>query len=268
VISTTEKIQDKGKYTFYPDYQPICHIYPGSHGYVNVTDAIRVSCNYFFYETGRLLGIDKLYEYTRKFGLGELTGIELPGEEKGISIDPEYRKKNGSIWYPGDTLQVAIGQSDNLFSPLQLANYLATVANGGTRFRPRILSKIREQGTGHIRENAPETVEQINIKPVNYQAVMEGMRSVTEDGTASAAFHNFEIPVGGKTGTAEVPGTNNGLFVAFAPYDNPKIAVAVVVEHGEHGNTIAPIAREIIAEYFEGTKSEIEDDYRKFEIKG
>ncbi len=267
IISTGEQIYDQGKYMFFRDYQPTCHVYPGNHGYVNVSDAIKVSCNYYFYETGRLLGIEKLNEYAKKVGLGEYTGIEISGEEKGIVAGPAYREKIGSVWYPGDTLQASIGQSDNLFTPLQLANYIATVVNGGTRYEAHLLYKIKDYTTGDIKEVQPKAVEQISIQPQNYKAIMEGMRSVTEDGTASNVFQDFPIAVGGKTGTAEVPGTNNGLFVAFAPYENPKIAISVVVEHGAHGNSIAPAAREVIEEYFKNAEIEIEDDYTKFQIK-
>ncbi len=267
IISTSEQIYDQGKYTYWKDYQPTCHVYPGNHGYVNVSDAIKVSCNYYFYETGRKLGIEKLNEYAKKVGLGEYTGIEIPGEEKGIVAGPEYRKKIDSVWYPGDTLQASIGQSDNLFTPLQLSNYIATVVNGGTRYEAHLLYKIKNYTTGEITEVQPKVVEQIEIQPQNYKAIMEGMRSVTEDGTASNVFQDFPIAVGGKTGTAEVPGTNNGLFVAFAPYENPKIAISVVVEHGAHGNSIAPAAREVIEEYFKNAQTEIQDDYEKFQIK-
>ncbi|MBO5407798.1 MAG: hypothetical protein J6A61_00100 [Clostridia bacterium] len=267
-ISTPEElIYDQGKYTFYKDYQPNCHVYPGNHGYVNVSDAIKVSCNYYFYETGRLLGIEKLNEYAKKVGLGEYTGIEISGEEKGIVAGPEYREKIDSVWYPGDTLQASIGQSDNLFTPLQLSNYIATVVNGGTRYEAHLLYKIKDYATGDVKEVQPKAVETISIKPENYKAIMEGMRSVTEDGTASNVFQDFPIPVGGKTGTAEVPGTNNGLFVAFAPYDNPKIAISVVVEHSAHGNSIAPIARDVIEEYFKNETLELPADYEKFQIK-
>lgn len=267
IITPGEQIYDQGKYTYWKDYQPTCHVYPGNHGYVNVADAIKVSCNYYFYETGRLLGIDKLNEYAKRVGLGEYTGIEISGEEKGIVAGPAYREKIDSVWYPGDTLQASIGQSDNLFTPLQLANYIATVVNGGTRYEAHLLYKIKDYITGEIKEVKPTVVDQISISPQNYKAIMEGMRSVTEDGTASNVFQDFSITVGGKTGTAEVPGTNNGLFVAFAPYDNPKIAISVVVEHGAHGNSIAPAAREVIEEYFKNADIEVTDDYEKFQIK-
>ena len=267
VITPSEHITDKGKYTHYKDYQPVCHVYPGSHGSVNVSDAIKVSCNYFFYDVGRRLGIDKLEAYSRKFGLGELTGIEIPGESSGVAASKATREKKGEIWYPGDTLQSAIGQSDNLFTPLQLCNYVATVVNGGTRYKAHLLYKIKDQKNGDITETVPEIMEQIVMKPENYKAVMSGMRSVTEDGTASSTFRDFEINVGGKTGTAEVAGSNNALFVAFAPYENPKIAISVVVEHGAHGNYIAPVAREIFEEYFLNSFSEVEDEYGVLQVR-
>ena len=265
VVTVNERIEDKGKYTAYDDYQPVCHIYPENHGYVNVSKAIEVSCNYYFYEAAKRMDIGPLADYGKKFGLGELTGIELK-EEKGIFITPEYREKNNKVWFPGDTLQVAIGQSENLFTPLQLANYLATVVNGGTRYQPHLLLKSKNHDDGTVNMTEPKVVEKIQMKPENYKAVMEGMRSVTEDGTASSTFKDYFIEVGGKTGTAEVTGTNNGLFIAFAPYDDPKIAISVVVEHGEHGNTIAPIARDIISAYFQNSDPDTAVDYKKFEI--
>ncbi len=267
IATPDDYIYDQGKYMYYDDYQPTCHVYPGNHGYVNVADAIKVSCNYYFYETGRKLGIEKLNEYAKKVGLGEYTGIEIPGEEKGILAGPQYRQKIDAPWYPGDVLQASIGQSDNLFTPLQLANYIATVVNGGTRYEAHLLYKIKDYSSGEMKEVHPTAVETLSIRPENYKAIMEGMRSVTEDGTASEVFKDFPIAVGGKTGTAEVPGTNNGLFVAFAPYDNPQIAVSVVVEHGAHGNSIAPAARDVIAEYFHNEQEETQENNDKFQMK-
>lgn len=268
IITPTETIKDKGKYTFYKDYQPVCHIYPGSHGNVNVSDAIKYSCNYFFYDVGRRLGIDNLEKYSRKFGLGELTGIEIPGESKGSVASRKAAEARGETWYHGNTLQAAIGQSGNLFTPIQLSNYIATVVNGGTRYKEHLLYKIKDHKKGDIKEALPEVAEVTNIKPENYKAVMEGMLAVTEDGTASRTFRDFQIPVGGKTGTAEVSrGTNNALFVAFAPFDDPEIAISVVVEHGAHGNIVAPVAKEIIEEYFINDTMDVKDDYEKMTLK-
>ena len=254
VITPTETVLDKGIYMFYePTYTPKCWIYPGSHGYVNVSNALKVSCNYFFYDVGRRLTIEKLDDFAKQLGLGESTGIELKGESKGILSSPEYKQQNvKEEWYPGDTLQSAIGQSYNMFTPLQLANYVATIVNGGTRHSIHIVKDVYSYSEYQpVLENKPEALNQIDIRKENFNAVMDGMRSVTEDGTASSTFANFPISVGGKTGTAQVPGSpDNGLFVAFAPFDDPQIAISVVVEKAAHGGYVAPIARDIMTKYF------------------
>lgn len=254
VINENTVMTCNGVYTHYaPSYSPYCWKKEG-HGPLNVIGAIENSCNIFFYETGRLSGIDRLNTLSRQLGFGEKTGIELPEEVKGIVAGPEYVKSLGETWWPGDTIQAAIGQSKNLFTPIQLANYIATITNGGTRYKTHLVKKVKEYATSNIiKEYYPEVVENIEINAKHHKLIMEGMRSVTEDGTASSVFEGFDVSVGGKTGTAEVPnGSNNGVFVAFAPYENPQIAISVVVEHGSHGNSIAPVAREIIAKYFTG----------------
>jgi len=256
IITPNDKIRDEGVYRYYaPSYQPVCWIwsdYGRTHGLINVADALKHSCNYFFYDVGRRLTIDRLEKYGKLFGLGEPTGIELTGESAGIFANPESKKKlRNEPWYPGDTLQASIGQSFNMFTPIQLASYVGTIANGGTRYQAHLLKGVRTGKEGKIvHEYQPQVVNEIKLKPENWKIVMEGMRSVTEDGTASSVFKNFPIAVGGKTGTAQVPrGSANAVFVAFAPYDNPQVAIAVVVEHGAHGNSIAPVARDIIAAY-------------------
>lgn len=266
VTTTDEIIVDEGIYRYYEssNYTPACWIFTDTgrtHGPQNVTQALENSCNYYFYEVGRRMGIDTLAEYGKKFGLGEYTGIELTGESKGIFASREYRKKIESIWYPGDTLQASIGQSDHLFTPIQLANYIATLANGGTRYKLHLIKEVKS-GTDStvIMKNTPEVVENVDISDKNYKAIMEGMQAVSETGTASNVFAGFEIPVGGKTGTASVPqGTANALFVAVAPLDDPQIAIAIVVEHGGHGNYVAPIAKNIIS-YYMNSHSETETE--------
>ena len=210
----------------------------------------------------------KLNEMTYKLGLGLKTGIELPEEEKGVVAGPEYVKKLNEKWWPGDTIQAAIGQSKNLFTPIQLANYIATLANGGTRYKTHLIKKVKEYSSSKIiEEYYPEVVEKIEMDAKHHKLIMEGMRSVTEDGTASSVFKDFSVSVGGKTGTAEVSkGSNNGIFVAFAPYENPQIAISVIVEHGSHGNSIAPVAKEIIAKYFTGDFLEYVDSKPKMEL--
>ncbi len=258
VTTPSEIINDLGIYRYYEssNYTPACWIYTDTgrpHGNQNVVQAIENSCNYYFYEVGRRMGIDTLTSYGKKFGLGEYTGIELPGESKGIFASKEYRKKIDAVWYPGDTLQASIGQSDHLFTPLQLANYVATLANGGTRYKVHLIKEIKSGiDSKIIYKNEPEIIDQVEIDKTNYKAIIDGMRAVSETGTASNVFADFPIAVGGKTGTASVPnGTANALFVAVAPLDNPQIAIAIVIEHGGHGNYAAPIAKNIISYYMQ-----------------
>lgn len=256
VISPSEIIEDKGVYEYY-DQKFNCWFYTDTgktHGKVNVSDALRDSCNYYFYETGRRLGVNKLIEYGKKIGLGEYTGIEIEGETKGILANPEYKQKTFDVqWYPGDTLQMAIGQSFNLFSPLQLASYTATIANGGTRYQMHVLKNVRSRQTGEETvAGEAKVLGQIDMKESTKNAVFTGMRKVcTEGGTAANVFADYPIEVCAKTGSAQVStGAANGIFVAFAPYDNPQIAVAVVVENAGSGNSIAPVARAVFDAYF------------------
>ncbi len=258
VTTKNEIINDLGIYKYYEssNYTPKCWIYTDTgrtHGNQNVVQAIENSCNYYFYEVGRRMGIDTLADYGKKFGLGEYTGIELSGEAKGIFASRDYREKIGSVWYPGDTLQASIGQSDHLFTPIQLANYVATLANGGKRYSLHLIKEIKSGvNSKTIFKYEPKIVEQIEISDENYKAIINGMQAVSETGTASNVFAGYPIPVGGKTGTASVPsGTANALFVAVAPLDNPQIAIAIVVEHGGHGNYVAPIAKNIISYYMQ-----------------
>ena len=266
VISTNEKINDVGRYTRYKDYQPVCWYYTSyhrGHGYLNVSGAIEKSCNYFFYETGQRMGIDSLVKYANFFGLGSKTGIELPNEKQGYLASPETAKKLQREWSAGQVLSASIGQSYNAFTPLQIAKYIAMVSNGGNRVNPTIVKRVlnsdgTESSKYEIKQYTKEMLgleddktENISFSQENINAVLEGMRSVTEDGgTASSVFRNFDIPVGGKTGSAESGPNVNAWFAGFAPYDNPEIAVVVMVENGGHGFYTAEVAREIIAEYF------------------
>ena len=265
-ISTTEKINDTGIYTRYKDYQPRCWYYNSyhkGHGYLNVSGAIEKSCNYFFYETGNRMGIDTLDKYATYFGLGKKTGIELPSETAGTLASPEAAKKLNETWSAGQTLQASIGQSYNSFSPLQLVKYIGMVANGGNKINPTIVKRIMnadgtESSKSEINQYVKEKLgleddnsENLTFSESNIKAVLEGMRSVTEEGgTASSVFKNFNIEVGGKTGSAEAGSNVNAWFAGFAPFDDPEIAVVVMVENGGHGFYTAEVAREIIAEYF------------------
>lgn len=256
VITPSTKIADMGVYKYYaPSYQPTCLIWKNTgktHGTINVSEAIGVSCNYFFYDVGRQLGIEKLSGYAKAFGLGQKTGIEL-AEADGLVASKEFRESRDMEWYPGDTLQAAIGQSDNMFTPAQLASYVSTIMNKGTRYALRLVKEVRSYSTGEVvYKNEPAVISQHEISDETLAAVKDGMRRVTEDGTAKAVFENFEISVGGKTGTAEVSqGSDTVLFVGFAPYDNPQIAVAVVLEHGATSRYAAQVARDMF-EYYLG----------------
>lgn len=259
-LGLREIIEDKGIYRYYQDYQPACWIwgeYKLTHGKQNVSQALENSCNYFFYEVGRRMGINTIGEYAAKFGLGQLTGIELDEEASGHMASPEYKKEiisniTSQDWYGGDTLQAAIGQSYSLFTPVQLANYTATIANGGTRFKVNLIKSIRSSNDGSIvKEFIPQIEEELDIDDDILAAVKDGMKRVADEGSAAELFADYPINIGGKTGTAQLGnGSNNAVFVAFAPFDDPEIAVAVVLEHGVRGTNAGQVAKDIFDKYF------------------
>ncbi len=266
IIDTTYRFNDTGRYTFYEDYQPVCWYYSDfkvGHGWQNVTQALENSCNCFFYEMGRILGINTIDRYAKLFGLGEYTGIELSGESRGILASPEFRKERGDIWYPGDTLQAAIGQSDHVFTPLQIACYIATMANGGTRYKAHLVRGIADSsGASPIEYTQPEILNDTNMTAAMVQVVKDGMRSASETGTASSTLSNYKYPVASKTGTASVSkGAANAVFVAFTPIDNPEVAFAGVVEHGGHGSYLAEMAAEIFTAYYERKATGTDEAY-------
>lgn len=264
IIDRYSQIYDQGIYTFYDDYQPRCWIYSAygtTHGSEDVIDAIKDSCNYFFFETGRLLGAEKLEKYAKKFGLGEYTGIELSGEKRGTVSGPTERAEaveNGMAveWAPGDTLQSAIGQGDNAFTPLQMANYCAAIANGGNVYAAHLLKEVKSfDGKKTIETIKPEIISKVDASDETWAIVREGMSEVTgEDGTAATVFENYPIQVAGKSGTAQrgEGRQDNGLFISYAPYEEPEIAVCVVIEGGDSGNNVAPVVRDIYNYYFYG----------------
>lgn len=256
VIDPNTMIETKGRYTFYSPDGPRCWIYleyGQTHGIINVTTAIQESCNYFFFEMGQRLGIERLNKYCSELGLGEYTGIELE-EWKGILAGPEYRENNGlDLWNPGDTLAAAIGQSENAFSPLQLSTYISTVVNQGTRYKTHLLYKVKNYATGEVEyEYTPEVVSKIDISDGIYYTIMNAMKSVTENGSASRLFTNYPITVGGKTGTAQISDkkSDNAVFVAFAPFDNPEIVASCVIEQGASGTDAGITVRDVFTKYF------------------
>ena len=270
-ISINDKINDTYRYTFYRDYQPTCWK-PGGHGLLNITQAIEVSCNFFFYEIGRRAGIAKIDEVAKKLGLGSKTGIELPDEIAGTLAGPEVDKQ----WTGGKTIQTAIGQSYNDYTPLQMAKYTAMIANGGKNIDVTIVKSINNPDGTTVSRNELDSYihnklgvetnsgSDLNISPTDLEAVKNGMKNVTSDesGTAYKYFKDFSISIGGKTGSASIgnSGHANAWFVGFGPFENPKIAVAVYVKRGEHGAYTAPIARDIFAQYFGMNAVEIKED--------
>lgn len=273
-ITIKEKINDVGIYRYYKDYQPKCWIYASygrGHGYLNVTDAIVRSCNYFFYEVGNRVGIDNLIKYTKALGLGKKTGVELLGEKTGYIAGPETSKLLGIDWNGGNVLSAAIGQENNSFTTIQMAKYTSMLANGGNDIDVTIIKSVVNSDGNEVQKQELENYlkqrleleednnEKLTFKQENLNAVLEGMRGVTTEsgGTAHSIFANFNIEVGGKTGSAQTGrkdanGKNitNAWFVGFAPFDEPEIAIVVMIENGQSGGKAAVPARDIIAEYF------------------
>ncbi len=252
VITPSSIIQDKGVYTFYEYPQPWCWVWPlgYTHGRVNVSDAITVSCNYFFYEVGRLTGIQTIDDYATQFGLGRPTGIEI-GDSTGALASPEYAEAHDLEWTDGQTLTAAIGQSYNLFTPIQLANYIATLVGGGEHYRAHLLKSVKSYDNSkllYVYDEPPENVVEMSESTIN--AITKGMHDLTT-GSLASAFANCVVSAGAKTGSAQV-GTEiaNGVFVAYAPYEDPEIAVAIVIEKGGAGAALASTAVEIINAYF------------------
>ena len=261
-ITTKEKILDTGVYK--GGHNPHCWIYDKydtTHGYVNVSQAIQVSCNVFFYETGKRLGITTINEYAKMFGLGDKTGIEIKGEVKGTVAGDNY---NENTWYLGQTLSASIGQENHSFTPIAMVNYISAIANGGKLNRTKLVKNIEDknnisisniklneyikQYTGIANEDKELDINKKYLETISY-----GMSLVTSaGGTSYNSFKHLDIKVAGKTGTAQVQGnTSNGIFVGFAPYKDPKIAVFAVVEQGGEGTYVANVVKPIFEEYFE-----------------
>ncbi len=255
IIEPDTEILDTGRYRFYQDYQPMCWIYRqnlGIHGNQNVTQAIMNSCNIFFYDAGRRLGIDKLREYAAAFGLGEPTGIEI-AESTGRMAGPETSAALGQEWHEGNIMSISIGQENSQFTPLQLANYVATLANGGTHYAAHLLKEVKSSDYSEVTyQYEPQVLNELDLDPENLSAVTEGMLLMTTEGSARSYFANLDIPVAAKSGSAQVSSEteSNSLFVCFAPYDDPEIALAIVVERGGSGSLLSSIAVEILEYYF------------------
>lgn len=323
-ITPSTIIVDKGRFTKYGEANaPACWIwneYHSMHGPENIIGAIRDSCNYYFYTVGDELGIQKIDEYAKFFGLGVKTGIELPNEAQGTVAGPDFTnkfistiitekikaymktkynrdltndeikkagdmsikimnnpsvnsinsvmseldfKKNGTEvmdiytyirdnqWMPGKTLNAAIGQGEHSFSVVQMSNYIASLINGEDRYKPHIVEKVNDADGKTILQKSPEVIQKISFNSEIHNSILEGMGEVTSDnGTAGTFFKDFPIKVGGKTGSAQKTGQDAyAWFVGFAPYNDPKIAVAVVIPQGGAGSYAAPVAKAIFSQY-------------------
>lgn len=273
-ITKDEQIECAG---IYPGgYKPKCWYYTTygrGHGYLTVSQAIQKSCNCYFYEVGTRIGIDNIEKYATYFGLGQKTNIELPGEISGTLAGKKLYEKLDETWYYGNTLSAVIGQAENNFTPIQMARYIAMLTNGGKKLDLTIIKDIiNNQGESIKTEEVKDYInkrlgiektseENLNIQKENLKTVLEGMQSVTEEGgTAYSVFKDFPIQVGGKTGSAEAGNDKtNAWFVGFAPYENPEIAVVVLVENGAHGYYSAEVTKEIMEAYF-GLNEEIVED--------
>jgi len=264
VAALAEGKTDPDEEIFDPGYHPsaptlVCHR-RGGHGYVNLERALEVSCNTYFYEMGRRLGVDTLAEYCRALGLGMKTGIDLGGENYGTVPSTEWKAKaygEGRVAQPeflfSEHMMVAMGQAFHLYTPIQMASVTQAIANGGVRMRPRLVSKVLDSEHNVVEEFLPEVAGELNVDPGVFDIVKAGMLRVTNEpgGTAYWIFHDCPIKVCGKTGTAQNPlGDDHAWFVGFGPYENPEIALAVVVDQGGSGSGVAaPIARQIFDAY-------------------
>jgi penicillin-binding protein 2 len=265
VIDPDAKISDPGFYTFgnraFRDWKK------GGHGSVDLHRAIVESCDVYFYQLGPRLGVDRIAKWAHALGLGEKSGVALDDERSGTIPDTEWKRKRfRQPWYPGETVSVAIGQGYVTVTPLQLANMMATVANGGTLYRPRIVSKVESANNGAVREYGPEIIHSIQIKPSTLELVRNALADVVRSpaGTGGAARSTI-VNIAGKTGTAQVVEMKGGYvkseqlaylnrdhawFVSYAPIENPQIAVVVLIEHGGHGaSAAAPLAKKVIEKY-------------------
>lgn len=254
-LTPETRILDTGRYTYYKTPQPQCWLYRQSrktHGLVTVSEAITESCNVFFYDAGRRVGIDGLVAYAHALGLGQQTGIELSGEATGVVASPDYTRSVGGTWYEGNTLSAAIGQENNRFTPLQLAHMTATLVGDGHRWQVHLFQKA--QGAPGQAETLYEktSLGQCQLQEENLTAIKEGMLAVTQEGSLAEAFSSLPVLAGAKTGSAQVAGNDqaNAVLVAFAPYDSPQIALALVAEQGGSGAALGQTAAEILDAWF------------------
>lgn len=259
-----EEILDTGRFQYpagekypYGDYHPACWYYlqyGGKHGWENMGEAIRDSCNIFFFTLADRMGIDIIDEYASMFGLGQKTGIEITGEKTGRVAGPAASEALGQEWYDGLLLSAAIGQGTTECTPIQLANYIVTLVNGGNRYPVHLLKTVKTSDYSQVvEEYSAEPLDSINISEENLETVKEGIGLMASEGSVAKYFKDLPVKVGAKTGTAQVGSAtaeSNAVFVCFAPYDDPQIAISIVVERGGSGTELGAIAADIVSAYF------------------
>ena len=263
-ITSNYQVYDEGIYQRFADagYFPRCMLYTtqkASHGLLNMRQAISVSCNYYFYEVGWLAGIDAIDKVAKSFGLGESTGgelIEATGHRSNPDVKDALYTGDYSVWFGGDTVSTAIGQSENRYTPLQLCSYICTLANRGTRYKTTFLRRVISADYQELlQQNRPTVLSQLEISDDAYAAYTEGMRLAVTNGTCTSVFGNYPVAVCAKTGTAEhgSGGSDNASFVLFAPMEDPEIAIMVYVEKGAQGGNLGNVAKAILDAYFSET---------------
>lgn len=279
VTTEEETVNDKGVYPY--GHNPVCWIYSqnhAGHGKLNIREAIQKSCNYYFYEMGKRLGVDIIAKYAKYFGLGSKTGIEITNESKGTVASSEESEKNGEQWYLSDTLSAAIGQSKNGFTTIQMARYISKIANGGNDVSPTLIKEVKDvEGNTISKEDirkytndllgiTEEENLEVKVSQETLNIIKEGMRLVTSrGGTAYSVFKDFEKSVAGKTGSAQATSTRenttisvtNGWFVGFTPYENSEVAVVVLLEDGALNSAATKVAKKILEEYYKLNSDEV-----------
>ena len=250
-IKSNSTVNCEHVYTYFTDYQPTCL---GHHGRINVRHALGYSCNIFFYEIGRIMGIDNIRQYAYYYGLGEPTGVEIK-ERIGQVSNPDWASNKGISWFKGDVLQASIGQGYSLFSPVQMANYVATLANKGVRVNAHFVKSINSHDFSEVLYETPvEVLSDMGMTDYTYETVLSGMLQSSQD-SSGFVWGDFDIKVASKTGTPQTTTkTVNSTFICYAPAEDPEIAIAVIIEKGWQGYTAAPVAKEILQYYF-GTES-------------
>ncbi|MGB8327629.1 MAG: penicillin-binding protein 2 [Steroidobacteraceae bacterium] len=254
---------------------------PAGHGTVAMRDAIAQSCDVYFYQLAEAIGASRLAEFLAHFGLGRPTGVDIGGEKPGLLPSPEwkrqaYKRPEDQAWFPGETLILGIGQGYLLVTPMQLAHLASVIASRGRSWQPRLVTAVRNPATGKITALPPKLLEEIDVsEPEEWQVAIDGMVAVTTRGTARSAIGTAPYSIAGKTGTAQVFSISqnekydektlserlydHGWFIAFAPAENPKIALAVLIENGKHGTAAAKLARLVLDAYLTG-KAELKPE--------